>query len=282
MIKIVTDSGATLPPSIVREFDIGVVPLSVSFGNTVYRDGVDLTTEEFYARLRSSDVFPQTSQPSPQDFIAAYEPLLTAGHEIISIHLSSKLSGTYNSAVQASKMLEGAPITVIDTLAVSVAEALLIVAAQRFAEGGVGREEIAARITAFRETMALLFVLDTLEFLKRGGRIGGARAFIGTMLQIKPILQIVDGVVEPFDRVRTRRRALNRLVEALVDRFGDRPVWLGVVHAEASDDAQMVYDACARQLNVEYYVESVLGPSVGAHAGPGAVGAAVMPAPKLG
>lgn len=281
MIRIVTDSGANLPTSVVRQFDLAVVPLYVNIGDETYREGEDVSSEQFYELLQTGDVMPTTSQPSPQDFIDVYAPIVDAGDEIISIHLSSELSGTYNSAMQATASLEGAPIAVVDTRLASVAEALLVVAAARAVQAGHSRGKVTALLEYLQRRTSLLFVLDTLEYLKRGGRIGGARAFIGTMLRIKPILQIQDGIVQPLDRVRSRQRALDRLTEVVHDRHAGQAVWVGVAHAEARDEAESLMATSRQQLDVAYELTSTIGPVVGTHAGPGTVGIAVMPAPEI-
>lgn len=282
MLKIVTDSAANLPAQLVRQNDIEVVPLKVIIDDETYREGIDISAEQFYEMLSSSEVMPTTSQPAPQDFATVYEPILDAGDEIISIHLSSDLSGTYNSAVQGAALFEDAPISVVDTRLVSAGQALLVVAVARALDAGLTREEIVTQLEYIRRRASLLFVLDTLEYLKRGGRIGAASAFIGTMLRIKPILQIQEGVVQPLDRVRSRRRALDRLTDVIYDRFSDQRVWVGVAHAQTYDEANALLESCREHLDVEFELTSVIGPVVGTHAGPGTIGVAVMPAPTFG
>lgn len=279
MIRLVTDSAANLPEQIVRQFNIEVVPLKVIIGEETYREGVDISAEQFYDLLSTSEVMPTTSQPAPQDFADVYEPILDAGDEIVSIHLSSDLSGTYNSAVQGAALFEDAPISIVDTRLVSAGQALVVVAAARALDAGATRNEIVTQLQYMRRRTSLLFVLDTLEYLKRGGRIGAASAFIGTMLRIKPILQIQEGVVQPLDRVRSRRRALERLTDVIYDRFGDRPVWVGLAHAQTYDEANELLQSCHEHLDVEFELTSVVGPVVGTHGGPGTIGVAVMPAP---
>lgn len=281
MVKLVTDSGANLPPALARQLDVTVVPLSVIFGEDSYREGVEITDEQFYSLLRNSPELPRTSQPSPHDFADVYRRLLDAGHEVLCITLSKDLSGTYNSAVQGAAMFENAPITVVDSRFVSAGQALLVIAAARALELGATRQQAAAFVEALIPQVMLLFTLDTLEYLRRGGRIGGASALLGTMLRIKPVLQITDGHVEPFDRVRRRQRALERMAEAARDRFGDQPVWVGLAHAEAEEDFRMLRDLVTGQLNVDYLLETKVGPVVGTHGGPGVVGMAVMPAPDF-
>ncbi len=281
MVKLVTDSAANLPAPLAGQLGIVVVPLTVIFGEDSYREGIEITDEQFYNLLQTSQELPRTSQPSPNDFAAVFRRLLDAGHEVLCITLSKDLSGTYNSAVQAAAMFEGAPLTVVDSRYVSAGEALLVVAAARAIEAGANREQAAALVETLSPRVLLLFTLDTLEYLKRGGRIGGASAFLGTMLRIKPVLQIRDGRVEPFDRVRRRQRALERMAEAAADRFGGQPVWVGLAHAEAEEDFHLLRDLLKQRLNVEYMLETKVGPVVGTHGGPGVIGMAVMPAPNF-
>ncbi len=281
MVKLVTDSAANLPVPVARQFGVTVVPLTVVFGEDSYREGIEITDEQFYNLLKTSSQLPRTSQPSPNDFADVFRRLLEAGHQVLCITLSKDLSGTYNSAIQAAALFEGAPITVVDSRYVSAGEALIVIAAARAVEAGANREQVAAFVEGLIPQVLLLFTLDTLEYLKRGGRIGGASAFLGTMLRIKPVLQIRDGRVEPFDRVRRRQRALERMVEAAVDRFGQQAVWVGLAHAEAEEDFQRLRDLLKQRLNVEYMLETKVGPVVGTHGGPGVIGMAVMPAPDF-
>ncbi len=281
MVKIVTDSAANLPAPVARELDITVVPLTVIFGDQSYLEGVDITPEQFYNLLRTNPIFPRTSQPSPQDFADVFRPLVEEGHEVLCITISKELSGTHNSAVQAQAMLSGAPITVVDSWYASAGQALLVVAAARAVRAGATRAEAAELVRALRQEVLLLFTLDTLEYLQRGGRIGRASAFVGTMLRIKPILRI-QKVVEPFDRVRRRQRALDRMVEAVLDRYGERPVWVGLAHGDAEEDFRALGALLKRRLNIQYFMETIVGPVVGAHGGPGVIGMAVMPAPTIG
>ncbi|MDQ7028377.1 MAG: DegV family protein [Ardenticatenia bacterium] len=280
MVTIVTDSAANLPAPVVRELDITVVPLTVIFGDQSYREGVDITPEQFYNLLRTSPVFPSTSQPSPQDFVDVFRPILDRGEEVLCVTISRELSGTYNSAVQAQAMLSGAPITVVDSQSASAGQALLVVAAARATRAGATRAEAAEVVRALRQELLLLFTLDTLEYLQRGGRIGRASAFVGTMLRIKPILRI-QGVVEPFDRVRRRQRALERMIEAVTDRYGDRPVWVGLAHGDAEEEFHELGALLEHRFNIQYLLKTVVGPVVGAHGGPGVIGLAVMPEPDI-
>ena len=270
---IVLDSTADFPEAAERFPNWRVVPLYVNFGTESLRDGVDLTALQFYDRLRSATELPTTSQPTPADFLACYEEL--AGYErILSLHIASKLSGTFQSAGTAADMLGGGRVRTIDTQTASAAIAMLGMAIQRRLERGTTDEEVDALVALFQRDNGLLFTVDTLEFLARGGRIGRAAAFAGTLMHVKPILAIRDGEVVPLKRVRGNQKAMQEFVEALRSRTSDEPgLCVGIAHADAPERAaelvKMVRDL-RPQAKIE--IETMLGTVIGAHAGPGAVG----------
>ena len=217
---IVLDSTADLPDAADRFPNWRIVPLYVRFGDESLRDGVDISAAEFYERLRGSSVFPTTSQPTPGDFLACYEEL--GGYErIFSLHISARVSGTFASAETAAREL-GARVRAIDTETASASIAMLALAIQRRLERGTSDEEIDGLVERYRHERGLLFTVDTLEFLQRGGRIGKAAAFAGTLLQVKPILSIRDGEVEPVKRVRGDRKAFAELATGARDGDGGR------------------------------------------------------------
>jgi DegV family protein with EDD domain len=279
MVKIITDSSAHLPPEERRKHDIGVIPLKAIFGTTEYRDEVDLTNEQFYAMLPKAKEHPTTSQPSAGEFEEVYRPLLEAGREIVSIHLPSKLSGTYASACAAKMELENQfkkalPLTIVDTPWLSMALGLLCIAAAQAAEAGKSRDEIAAAVNAIIPRLNLIFVLDTLEYLRRGGRIGGARAMAGTLLNVKPLLEIKSGQVEPLEQPRSRAKAVKRLLEILEERSDHKPLHVGVLHAQALDEAAMLEKQVRARFECKEFYTTEIGPVIGVHTGPNAVGLA--------
>lgn len=279
MIQIVTDSSAHLPMEERQKHNIALVPLKAIFGTTVYRDGVDLTNEQFYKMLPHAKEHPTTSQPSAGEFEQVYKPLLDAGKEIVSVHLSSKLSGTYASACAAKQELENQfkqalPIAVVDTSWISMALGLLVIAAAQAAAAGKSRDEVVATINALIPKLNLIFVLDTLEYLRRGGRIGGARALVGTLLNVKPMLEVKGGQVEPLEQPRSRAKALARLMEVLAERSQQRPLHVAVLHANARADAEEIAKQVRSQYECKEFFIAEIGPAIGVHVGPNAVGLA--------
>jgi DegV family protein with EDD domain len=269
-VAIVTDSTADLPPQLLKGRSITTVPLTLNFEGRSLLDGVDIRPSEFYRKLPNATTHPTTSQPSPGRFAETYGELLRDHGEIVSIHISEKLSGTYASAVQGAEMTDTKRIHVVDSQLVSMSLGLLTLAASEMADQGGDAESIVQRLTAMRGRVQTFFSVATLEFLRRGGRIGRASALMGSVLQVKPVLCIRDGLVTPLERVRTFDRALNRIVE--LTREVDRGKGLCVIvgHADAEADAERV----ARELEpiAETLMIQPLGPVVGAHAGPGVVG----------
>jgi DegV family protein with EDD domain len=275
-VAIVTDSTADLPPHLAMSRSITVVPLTLNLDGQSLLDGVDIRPEDFYKRLPTATTHPTTSQPSPGRFAETYASLL-AGHEsVVSIHISEKLSGTYASARQAADMTDPKRVRVIDSELVSMSLGLITLVASAMASGGAEVETIEAKVLDMRPHIQTYFSVATLEFLRRGGRIGRASAMLGSVLQVKPVLCIRDGLVTPLERVRTFDRALNRVVELArgVDRGHGVCVIVG--HADAEADAERI----ARELDpiAETLMIQPLGPVVGAHAGPGVVGVGCYPA----
>ncbi len=278
-VAIVTDSTADLPPELSMSRAITVVPLTLNFDGQSLLDGVDIRPDEFYRRLDSVTTHPTTSQPSPGRFAEVYSSLL-AGHDaVVSIHISQKLSGTYESARQAAGMTDPRRVRVIDSELVSMSLGLITLAASSLAAGGADAGAIEAKVIDMRSSIQTYFSVATLEFLRRGGRIGRASALLGSVLQVKPVLCIRDGLVTPLERVRTFERALNRVVELTREVDRGHGVCVIVGHADAEADAERI----ARELDsiAETLMIQPLGPVVGAHAGPGVVGVGCYPAELL-
>ncbi len=284
-IAFVTDSVAGMPTDLVKQYDIAVVPLQVIFGTESFRDGIDLTQDQFFERLKAAKTLPTTSQPSVADFEEAYKKLLADPNvdSIVSIHLSSTVpSGTYSSAQQAADRLSadsGKKITVIDSQQVYMGYGLMVLNAARAAEQGKSHDEAVKVAEDMKGRIQLILLVDTLEYLQRGGRIGGAQALLGGLLNIKPILQIKGGRVEPLERVRSRRKAMERLVEIAADAVKGRPCQVAVGHAQAAEDAKTLAGMVREKMNVKEEFTSDLGPVISTHTGPGVLGFVYYPLP---
>jgi DegV family protein with EDD domain len=270
---IVVDSTADFPEAPQRFPNWRVVPLYVRFGDESYRDYVELGPEEFYARLRTATDLPSTSQPTPQDFLGAYQEL-GAYERVYSLHIASRLSGTFESARIAAEEIGGDRVRMVDTETASAAITMLGLAIQRRLEAGTTDEELDQLVDRYKRTHGLLFTVDTLEFLARGGRIGRARAMAGQLLNIKPILTITEGEVVPVKRVRGNRKAMEEFVREFTDATTDGPALkVGIAHADAPERAEALRKMVrAERPQAEIEVVTVLGPVVGTHAGPGTVG----------
>jgi DegV family protein with EDD domain len=271
---IVLDSTADFPDAQQHHPNWRVVPLYVNFGTESYKDGVDLTAHEFYERLRTSPVLPTTSQPTPGDFLAVYEELAQDHERILSVHIASNLSGTFQSAGTAAAQLGGDRVRTIDSESASVAISMLALAIQRRLDRGTTDDEVDALVARYLAGHGLLFTVDTLEFLARGGRIGRAKAFAGQLMNVKPILSISDGEVLPVKRVRGNRKAFQEFVDALESQTTDSPsLRVGVAHADAPERMTEL-EKMVRDLRPEAQIEmeTSLGAVIGAHAGPGTVG----------
>ena len=277
MIQIITDSTCDLPPEIVARYGIKIIPLQLIFGDETLRDGVDISYEEFFRRLRLANPLPTTSQPPVGVFKAAFEESLREGREVLGIFISSRLSGTFATAEAAKELLPGEPITLVDSLSTSLGMGLQVIAAARAVERGASREEAAALVVRLREKVRVYFTLDTLDYLHRGGRIGGAQAFLGTLLNVKPLLILRDGRVEAYERVRTKRKALERMLEAVLSEVGPEPAFVGVLHGEAEAEAKMLAEQAQARARCREMLTSTITPVLAAHTGPGVVGIAACP-----
>lgn len=278
MIKIVTDSTCDLPPEVFKQYDIAVMPMRIHFGTETFFDGIDLSKEGFYQRLPTAAQLPTTSQPSAGEFCELFKPLIAAGHEIVGIYISSELSGTCASATAACELLPDAPITVIDPRTTSAGLGWMVWEAARMADAGADVAAIVARVEQLIDRMRVFFVVDTLEYLQKGGRIGGARALLGTMLKIKPLLQLQEGRVESLEQIRTRRKALQRMIELMAEEMKDySEVHLGVLHAQVPEEASEIAQRALAAIPAtkEHFIAEI-GPTLGTHAGPGVIGLAAF------
>jgi len=275
MIRFVTDSTCEGPDELLSHPAVRVVPLYVMFGQESYRDNVDMTREEFWKRLPSSKPLPTTSQATPTMFADSFRELTDAGDEVISMVISSKLSRTYDSAVTAQSELRDRPIDVVDSLTTSVGLGLLLNEGLRMAEAGKTRAEIVAMLTTRRSELHVLFALETLEYLARGGRIGKGQAFLGTTLNLKPLLELTDGEIMPVSRARGKRKALQDMIEHLAHLVTVRgpKVRVAVMDAMSRDEGDEVADALSARFETPNVWRAVLGPVLGSHVGVGTIGA---------
>jgi DegV family protein with EDD domain len=274
-VVVVTDSTAYIPPDLARQNGLQVAPLSVIWDGETLRDGVDISPDEFYARLKVSNSLPTTSQTSPEEFTKIFSPLLSAGKSILGVFISSKLSGTIDSAMQVKKAMPTSPIEVVDSLSTAMALGFVALAAARAAQSGASLAEAAAIARRAVEYTNIIFVVDTLEFLHRGGRIGGARRFLGTALNLKPLLTVRDGKIDALESVRTKSKATERMLDVIEKQIGDRrPIRLSPLHASAPQEVESLRQAVETRFHPEECFISELSPAIGSHAGPGTVGVA--------
>jgi fatty acid kinase fatty acid binding subunit len=272
-IAIVTDSTACIPEDLVKQYDIKVAPQILLWKGETLLDGVDITPDQFYTRLRTTDVMPTTSQATVRSFHEIFTPLVAEGAHILAIVLSAKLSGTWLSAEQAKGEFPGATIELVDSQSVAMGLGFQVLAAARAAADGRPFDEVVAVARAASPHTGVMFVVDTLEFLHRGGRIGGAARLFGTALNMKPLLEVRDGQVDTVEKIRTKAKAFARLLDLIEDRVGDRkPVRLAALHAQAEEDARYLLDEAGRRCQPVESLMTPVSPVVGNHAGPGTVG----------
>ena len=276
-IAIVTDSTAGLSADVIAEFDIPIIPLNVHWGTDIFKDGETLAAQTFYRMLQEREDFPKTSQPSAGEFITFYEA--AARHfntdNILGIYISSKLSGTCASAVLAQNNMPDLNIEVFDSFSISSGAGMMVLEACQMAQDGATMEAILTRLEQMRANTYFYFAVNTLEYLHRGGRIGGAARFLGTALNLKPLLMVENGRVESLEKVRRRRKSLQRVVAVAADKLaGKHPKDVGIVHTGEDKDLDFMIDLVNEQLKPQHLRTSILTPVVGTHVGPGAIGVA--------
>lgn len=269
-VKIVTDSTADLPPNVVQEYGLTVVPLHIHFGLETFEDGVDITQEQFYRRLTSEHHLPKTSAPSAGAFAEAYERVSQETDEILSLHISHKLSATYNSAVMGKERTSATcNISVIDTLSTSMGLALLTIRAAEMARTGASLDEVTADINSALLRTRFFGVVDTLEYLYKGGRIGGASALLGSLLRVKPIVGLRDGLVHPIERARGLQKAIDRLCEMVASY--EHISSLAVAHTTSSEDEDRLVTQMSQFMPANRILRSRVGATIGTYLGPGAL-----------
>lgn len=278
-VALVTDSTSYIPKELREKYPITVVPQVVIWEGQTYEDDVTITPEQFYTRLRTAKVMPSTSQASVVNMHKAFSSLIDQGYEVLGIFLSAKLSGTYQSAVLGREQLTSGKekVDYIDSETTAMAMGFMVLSVARAAVDGASLADCKALAEKARSHVGVYLTVDTLEFLHRGGRIGGAQRFLGTALNLKPILTVEGGRVEPVERVRTRGKALDRLVEIVAEKCaGKSPVHMATLHADSEADAKYLLEKITPSVSPVESVFAAVSPAVGANTGPGTVGLAYM------
>ncbi len=274
-IAIITDSLASMPHKITKKYDIKVAPLVLIWDGETLLDNVDISPSDFYTRLKTAKVMPTSSQVTIETFRQMFKPFVDEGTPILVIVASHKLSMTINSAEQAKAMFPGATIEIIDSFGCAMSLGLQVLAAARAAQDGKSFDEVVAIAHKARENTGMLFVVDTLEFLHRGGRIGGAARLLGTALNLKPLLELQEGQIEPIERVRTKTKAKNRMLDIIEERLdGKTSIRLAVLNAGTPDEAHALLDRAIERFDPVEAIYSEISPVVGCHTGPGTIGLA--------
>jgi DegV family protein with EDD domain len=273
-VAVVTDSVANLPPELVERYSVTVVPLLVAFGQEVFRDGVDMTSAQFYRRLREDKHLPTTSTPSMGDFLSLFHRLAEEGKAMVCIHLAHEFSGTVAIAEEVGQTFKETPVRVVDSRSAAMAQGFVVLEAARVAAEGGDLAAVTARAREMISRVNLVVTLDTLEYLYRGGRIGRAARLMGSALQFKPVLSVENGVADVLERPRTRAKAVRRILEIMVTRVGERLAHAAVVHADALDKAKWLRQEVASLFNCREMYITDLTPVMGTHAGPGVLGVA--------
>ncbi len=277
-ILVVTDSSSSLPEELIKELDIRVIPLWLIWDDQCFRDGVDIDPHTFYQRLRTSESLPSSTQPSAVEFKEFFQKLADECGGIVNVLASSNISGTVDSAEAAKEFVPGLPIRVVDSLFSAMGEGLVAVAAARAAASGKSIDEIVAVAEKTRDQTHLLFVVDTLEYLHKGGRIGGAKRLLGTALNIKPILHFEDGTSQPLSQTRTKSKGVEELLNIAAERLGsDKMAEAGVVHVDCLEEGRSLVEKVKKRFNPSLVHLSDVSPVVGTHVGPGALGLAFYP-----
>jgi len=273
-IAVVTDSSANLPPELLRQYNIHVVPILLHWDGKTLRDGLDIAPTELYRRLREDKTTPTTSSPSVGDFLRTYAELSRKVDGIVSIHLSPKLSAIYQAALTASGLVDEVPVKVLDCRSAAMAQGFVVLEAARAAASGASMEEVIRRAESIIPRVRLYAFIETLEHLHRSGRVPAVAALLGSVFQVRPIFTLKDGEAHLVDRPRTRARAMQRILELMAEDVGDAPVHVAIFHADAPEDAAFLQKEIARRFRcLELYITEFT-PVMGAHTGPGLLGVA--------
>lgn len=271
-IRIITDSICDVPKDYVERYNIRVIPLTVNFGDESYKDGIDLTLQEFLTKLEKAETLPTTSQVPPADFLEVYKEEIDSGNSVISIHASSQLSGTYNSAVIAKEQMAEEHIHVIDTTAITLGAGMLVIKAARLAEEGMAQEEIVKEIDAGKQKLEHMIIVDTLKYLHKGGRLSLSASVLGSILNIKPILTVVEGKLELFGKARGIKKAIMAVLDTIKENdwtLDDKVV--GINHIADLPHMKLLEEELKKRYNIKEIIRGEVGSVIATHGGPGAV-----------
>ncbi len=278
-VAIVTDSTGYIPEDLVKKHNLRVLPLEVIWGEETFKDGVDISPTEFYTRLETAKIMPSTSQVTIPYMQDAFEQLVAEDYDVLGVFISEKLSGTINSAVQGRAAMKSGQnrIHIFDSRQTAMPLGFQALAVARAAQDGASIDDCLALAEKARNNTGLYFAVDTLEFLHRGGRIGGAKRFMGTMMKVKPILSVQEGLVASMESVRTKKKAHLRVLEIIKEEIGDRtPIRLATLNANAPEEASALLELAKKELDITEMIHSEVSPVIGTHVGPGTVGLAYM------
>ncbi len=276
-VAIVTDSTVNFPQEILDQYPMTILPLTLIWGEESYRDSIDIQPDEFYQKLQSAKIMPSTSQVTPAQFEEAFRKLIDQGYDVLCIVISSALSGTLDFAIQAKRTFPGARIELFDSRSTSLGLGFQVLSAIKAARQGASLEECLALCEKAKINSGLFFCVDTLEFLHRGGRIGTAARFLGTALNLKPILELRDGLIIPIERVRTQSKAHERLLDLLAERIaGKQSIHIGILDAKAPEAAEFIRSRIEERFQTVEILQGAVSPVIGTHAGPGTVGIAYL------
>lgn len=278
MLRIITDGAADLPESWVKQYDIQVIPVNIQFGEKTYLQFIDLDNEGFFRMVEETHKIPKTSQPTPYQFSEFYKKHAQPGDTILSIHVTSKLSGTFNSAVSAAAELQGQyNVIPFDSATGSVGIGYMCREARIMANAGKSMEQIIARLEQLRKQCALYFTLDTLEYARMGGRVGSLTATVAALINLKPLGQLSDGTLDVTDKVRTRKAAIDRMVQNAKDRFGMQPVYMGVLHCRDRASADLLAERVKSEFTIKELDVLEMSMSLAANFGPGTLALLLYP-----
>ena len=272
-VAVVTDSTAYIPEEALGDFCIPVIPLWLIWGDERFRDGVDIDPPAFYQRLQGAKVFPSTSQPSAGEFQDFFQQACDGADAAVGIFISSKLSGTVPNAQAAQAQMPELELRVVDSLSTTMGLGFVTLAAARAAAAGKSLDDVVAVAEDMRDRVHVLFAVDTLEYLYRGGRIGGAKRMLGTALNIKPLLQLEEGCIEPLAQVRTKRKAVAQMLDVVEERLaGKQMAEAGIIDVDSSEEGDALAERVRQRFGVSAVYRTTVSPVIGAHAGPGTVG----------